>query len=120
MLRNDIYIVVWNKIEGELSNKMKKLIEGKLRLLAVWYFSQKMKLFNFDSDEDAEDIYVPSLKTADTGIIRYRCEVESDGDIMIWILCSGGKTRSELGIPTATVMCERLFLFLLSTRSGRN
>ena len=65
ILRNDRE-VDWNKIEGELANKMQKLRENKrsdlltLSGIAV----KKLKLFNFDSDEEAEDIDVPSIKTA--------------------------------------------------------
>ena len=40
-----------------------------------------MKMFNFDSDENAEDIDVPSIKTADMCRRHHRCVVETDDDI---------------------------------------
>ena len=55
-----------------------------------------MKQINFNSDEDAEYIGVPSIKTAaDTGMRRSRCEVETEVDMdpLQW-----RTTRSELGI----------------------
>ena len=42
---------------------------------------KRMKLFKFDSDEDEEDIDVPSITTAHMGMCGYRGEVETDGDM---------------------------------------
>ena len=112
ILRNDRE-VVWNKIEGELANEMQKLRENKcLDLLTVSGISvKKMKLFNFDSDEDADDIDFSSIKTADMIMCRYRCEFETESDMDP---LESRTTRSELGIlveryrytPAPTVPCE--------------
>ena len=73
--------IVWSKTEGELDNEMQKLSKCEHSDLVVvsGIAVNQMKLFNIDSDEDTEDIDVPSIKTVNMGICRYRCEVETDG-----------------------------------------
>ena len=65
---------------------MQKLRESKhSNLLAVSDISVKTLIqFNFDSDEDAEDIDVPSIKTTYMGIHHYRCEAETNSDVEPW------------------------------------
>ena len=62
---------------------MQKLRESKCSdFLAVSGISvKKMKLFNFYSGENAEDVDVPSIKTVDIGMHRYRREMETNGDM---------------------------------------
>ena len=75
-----------------------------------------MKMFNFDSEEDAEDVNIPSTEMMDMSMCRCRCEVETDVDVGLlpwWTT----HIYADLEIlvkrypynPAATVACQRLF-----------
>ena len=42
---------------------------------------KRMKIFNFDSEEDAENVDLPSIEMTDIDICHYRIEVETYGDV---------------------------------------